>query len=884
MTVPDQPKSAGRLMKRRILAYMVFILAVSTTLRASYQPGASTVPVTHAAHEHPRILFSVDDIPALRARAETTHREIWLPIQEYADSLLDSAPPSSSPRDDDLDAYRNAGDQLIVLAFACVITGEDRYCDRAIEYLITYTSWTQWDVNGERDLGHAHLLFGSSIAFDWLYNWLTADDRRLVLGNLSTRAQQMYEASFGPDGRDEWNNWWRLSYVQNHFIINNSALGIAGLALTGEGSAAECTITANGDVNMRAGPGMNFAVEDTLAYGASIAVENQFYADGYVWWQVAGGLWVRSDVVSAVGNCAEVSMADRASTWIDLAQSRLLLTRDLFEGIDDGSWHEGVLYQEYALRMLLPFVSIMRDSRGIDIYPNTYLYNYIYWRLYNYLPGSAQFLMAYANFEWSWGNLGLPGLLRFVAREYSNPYAEWLAQQLIATNGRVATIWETPWYVFEFLYYDPAISPQPPSDLPLSRVFHDLEGVIWRTGWDEQALIFGLKTGAYGGRFAFDTFVEESYPWDVPCRVTNCQLNIGHDHDDTGTFYLYRAGEWLAPETVGVSNYATSYHNTILIDEQGQYRPIYDNVWRDPADFIGTDGYLETTASSSGFDYVGSDATNRYSAIAGIEDITRHVLFVRPSYFVMVDALSANAPHLYEWVSHFGEDLAVEGNWIKGYAGSDQILGVGVIAPQPFESSSGDDGQPFIRIYPEGQINDVRFITALYPTTEDGWSSRPAFTLLEDNGDAVALRVTLNDGSERIDDILLTYAEPVLPQMLGFYAYDALVAVISTSTTGELERIFLFGGDSLATTGSQTGEPDTGAAPALLPAGKVLVANLNSREPFEAIYTGTSVAVYGDIHTAVTLYAPHAESLTVNGEPQPFRRTEDHIVFGGDEE
>ena len=128
MTVPDQPKSAGRLMKRRILAYMVFILAVSTTLRASYQPGASTVPVTHAAHEHPRILFSVDDIPALRARAETTHREIWLPIQEYADSLLDSAPPSSSPSDGDLDAYRNAGDQLIVLAFACVITGEERYC------------------------------------------------------------------------------------------------------------------------------------------------------------------------------------------------------------------------------------------------------------------------------------------------------------------------------------------------------------------------------------------------------------------------------------------------------------------------------------------------------------------------------------------------------------------------------------------------------------------------------------------------------------------------------------------------------------------------------------------------------------------------------------
>lgn len=869
-------------MKKRMMVTMVCILAVSATLSATYQPGASARPLTHPTHEHPRLLFDADEIPALRTWAQTTHRAIWLPIKAYADSLLDTTPPSSSPRDSDLDAYRNAGDQLIVLAFACVITGEAGYCDLATAYLLAYVSWVQWDVNGERDLGHAHLLFGSSIAFDWLYNRLTEDDRRLVLGNLSSRAQQMYEASFAPYGRDEWNNWWRLSYLQNHFIINNSALGIAGLALKGEGTEADCTITAKGNVNQRSGPGMNFAVKDTLAYGASIAVENQFAANGYIWWQVTGGLWVRSDVVSATGNCADVSMADRASTWIDLAQSRLLLERDLLEGMEDGSWHEGLLYQEYALRMLLPFLSAMRDVRGIDIFPNTYLYNYIYWRLYNYLPGSAQFLMSYGNFEWSWGNLGLPGLLRFMAHEYGNPYAEWLAQQVIAANGHPATIWETPWYVFEFLYYDPAISPEPPSDLRLSRVFPNLEGVIWRTGWDEQALVFGLKTGAYGGRFAFDTFIQEAHPWDVPCRVTHCQLNIGHDHDDTGTFYLYRAGAWLAPETVGVANYATSYHNTILIDDQGQYRPAYQNFWRDPGEFIGSDGYLEKAANSPGFDYVASDATGRYGTIAGIEDVTRHMVFIRPTYFVMLDTLSANAAHLYEWVSHFGEGSTVDGNWIKGYAGGDQVLGIGVVAPQPFETASGDDGQPFIRIRPEERVDAVRFVTVLYPTTEDQWPGRPAVTLLEDTGAAVALRVELNDGSERTDDVLLTYAEPARAVTVGPYHHNAQVAVISTGPNGELKRVFVYGGDTLATTGSPAEEPDTAAPVPLLATGTVLVANLNSREPFQADYAGTSVAVHGDASTQVTLYAPHARTLTVNGQPQPFSRTADYITFGGE--
>jgi len=50
----------------------------------------------------------------------------------------------------------------------------------------------------------------------------------------------------------------------------------------------------------------------------------------------------------------------------------------------------------------------------------------------------------------------------------------------------------------------------------------------------EEDLIFGVKTGAYGGRLAFHTFAQQAYPWQPPCEDTGCQLGIGHEHDDCG--------------------------------------------------------------------------------------------------------------------------------------------------------------------------------------------------------------------------------------------------------------------------------------------------------------------------------------------------------------
>jgi hypothetical protein len=737
---------------------------------------------------HPRLFFAANQIASLRAKAATTHQEIWRPIQDYTRSLIGSAPLASAPLDGDLQAYRNYGNGLIPQAFACIITEDPDDCEPAKTHLLTYTTWEQWGEGNQRGLGLAHMLLGNALAYDWLYNMLTTKERQTVRESLAGWAQKVYEASSASSYQQPWDNWWRKSYMQNHYWIIHSALGMASLALLGED--------------------------------------------------------------------------DRAQIWIDHARNQMSRVQYLLNGIEDGSWHESIPYQDYALTMTLPFLINLRAIQGVDIFPHNYLRNYIYWHIYNHLPNSTQFILAYGDFEWSW--IGVTShLLRFAAHEYGNGHAEWMAQQLTSAYGRAAGIWSAPWYVFEFLSFDPSIVPVPPIGLDKARVFPDLEGVIWRTDWGDDALIFGLKTGAYGGRFAHNTFTQNSYPWEPPCLDSGCSLNTSHDHDDSNGFYIYRADHWLAPENEGVGKSRTAFHNTLLIDGKGQYRPPDNRFGLYPDDFIGSDGFLAATASLPDFDYVAADATRRYIHSMGLNEITRHVVFVRPDYFVMLDHIVATVEHQYEWISHVGESAVVEGNWVRGNAGDGQILGIGVAAPQPFATTIGNDGQPYIHIQAASAVDNIRFIHILYPTDDISWQTKPTFFTLANSKDAAAVRVQMNDGSRRTDEVVITYAQHRSTIKVGPYSYDGRVAVVSKAADDTLEKLFVYGGTSLT---DQT-------------TGNLLVANLDRDAPFEASYVGSTVAVHGTLRNQVTLYAPQAEHLTINGIPRPFLRSGAHITF-----
>ena len=750
---------------------------------------------------HPRLLFGVADVDALRARAESSHREIWSPIHEFTTQQAGSTPPAAAPADGDLDAYRNFGNELIPYAFACLITEEADDCELAETYLLTYAGWTQWGEHNYRDLGLAHMLLANALAYDWLASRLTAAERQTVRESLGLWAQRLYEASSGP--REEgWENWWRKSYIQNHYWTANSALGVAGLALLGED--------------------------------------------------------------------------ERAALWVDHAAERMMRVQALLNGIEDGSWHEGISYQNYGLTLSLPFWVNLREVQGRDIVPYSYLQNYAYWRLYNYLPGSDDFILSYGDFDPSWGNsYSAQNVLRFVAAEFENGHAEWVARRLVEADGRAASIWRTPWYVFEFFYYDAEVVPQAPTDLPTTRTFPDLEGVIWRSGWRADDLVFALKTGAYGGRFAFDTFTEVAYPWEAPCAETGCQFNAGHDHEDTNAFYLYRNGQWLAPETAGVNDHETEFHNVLLIDGQEQFRPENDER-QEPDAFRGSDGVLIATTGTPHFALVRADATRRYrSQIEDLQTVTRTVLFVRPDYFLVLDRVIGTRPHSATWISHFGADVALEGDWVRGASEGEPLLGVQTVAPSNVAATTGNDGRPFVHIQPAEPTDDLRLIHLLWPGDTTAWAKRPSASVVAETDAAVLLRVQWNDGSGRTDELVLNEGELGTVRDVGPYSLDGRAAVVSRGRDGSLDRLFLYQGSHLR-------DRDQGR--------ELMRIEVNAETPaqgeaasagyaVEAVYTQERVAIHRTADTLITVNAPGATALTLNGEPWPFTRDGDQITI-----
>lgn len=745
------------------------------------------------SYNHPRLFFEDADLTRLREQANTTHRTIWEPILAYASSQLDTPPPANTPPGTKEAEFTTYGSRLVPFAFACVITEAPQYCDLTRHYLLAYAAWDQWDEDGQRGMGLAFMVYGNSLAYDWVYATLSPTEQQRVGASLSQWAERLYQASRTVDNYNgTWRNWWGKSYLQNHYWITHSALGLAGLALLGDSVESVCTITARNNVNLRAGPSTDESVLEVLPAGQDMTVlDSTTDAQGYIWFLLPNARWVRSDVVIVPPECTVGKITPQ--DLVNYARSKLSTGRDVLESIQDGSWHESIYYQTSMLSVAIPFFYNLRKLQGTDLFPHLYLQHYLDWRLYNYIPETTQFIFAHGDFEWSYHNGFRPqNILRFLAKEYHSGYAEWLAEQAVIADGRIVEVYSAPWYVLEFLYYDPAIMPaEPDRNLPTGHVFPDFEGVILRTGWEPDDLIFGLKTGAYGGRYAFSSFVNGYYPWEPPCNIVGCSLNVGHDHDDTNGFYLHGNGHWLAPETAGVEKNDTSYHNTLLIDGLGQYRPPDNHFGVYADDFIDRDGFLEQYASSPITDYVAADATRRYTQ-PDISDITRHVFFVRPDYFVMIDSLVAAEPHRYTWISHFGSEVSVQDEWIIGQANEHTGLGVLPVWPPEHAITIGHDGQPFVHIEPDQATSSTLLVNILMPFSTPDMPGTLAASVVEDTGASLLLRIQHANGEQ--EDILLRYA-PAKPEttVVGPYQFGGEAAVIRFDATQQPQSVFLLG-------------------------------------------------------------------------------------------
>ena len=128
---------------------------------------------------HPRVL--VHDWNEMRSRVHLSpETEKWYEnIKTYADACLTDgmAKYAINSRGNILASTREAQGRLMCLSFMYKMTGEQKYFDRAVLEMREYGTWPDWS-GFVSTLVTAEAIFGYACMYDWLYDDLTATQKR----------------------------------------------------------------------------------------------------------------------------------------------------------------------------------------------------------------------------------------------------------------------------------------------------------------------------------------------------------------------------------------------------------------------------------------------------------------------------------------------------------------------------------------------------------------------------------------------------------------------------------------------------------------------------------------------------------------------------------
>ncbi len=198
--------------------------------------------------------------------------------------------------------------------------------------------------------------------------------------------------------------------------------------------------------------------------------------------------------------------------------------------------------------------------------------------------------------------------------------------------------------------------------------------------WKDPKFLFGATLGKEGVNPGFDSYFFNYAGYYVMRsgwnRLDNClyfdagPVGSNHEHEDKLNLYLYSRGKILLTEPGNYSYdlskwrrfaLSTYSHNTIIVDGKDQHRADI------PESRLLKDSLKNPWVTSPLFDYgMGTYSSgyqeNRYKAVqylpreyVGEKDKsishTRHVIFLKPYYYVVVDFLNGKGVHSYE--AHF---------------------------------------------------------------------------------------------------------------------------------------------------------------------------------------------------------------------------------------
>lgn len=518
---------------------------------------------------HPRLIFDKDEIEAIRKTLKTTRRAGWLAVKEMADESLkldNPVLPWYEPIEDYktrrleyrkyfryFRAYVDEG--LQSLAMAWLMTGEQKYADKAKELLFVVIEWDPHGITSSNKIGFDEP--GLSLArcihrvYDWLYDSFDDDEREKVRDYIIERT------------RDTWNRVGiKRPYLQNPGASHDARLigylGEQALVLAGEADDTE------------------------------------------------------------------------VEKWMDFSLTAFWTVFPHWAG-SDGGWAEGIGYAAAYNTRATNWIESFLSTTGLNMWDKPF-----FQKIRNYLMYCAR-----PNDEfWAFGDgaergprlnpsraMILRTLMSHYAQRFEDTACEWWANQIPLDKNAISN---PP----QALILGIETKGQPPINYPQAAVFRDV-------GWSAMhSDLSDLKNDVF--------FLFKSSPYG----------SISHSHADQNSFYLSVGGLALAiPSGYYGPVYGMPHHaewtrsskanNTILVNETGQ-------VVRD---FTAT-GSIKDFIHDEKLSYVCGDAAPAYKG--SLTKFDRHILYVRPGFFVILDDLAVPKASSFQWMLHSLDKMKVD--------------------------------------------------------------------------------------------------------------------------------------------------------------------------------------------------------------------------------
>lgn len=652
------------------------------------------------AADHPRLLFDARDVPTLRGRLAGPLKPVAVALRAAVE--LPYVGPGDYPKTPDVknqwfrQDIRALADTGLSYAFASLmfrdggvdrifpeLTKEERATlaaranELARNYLLGVTApdFPDWlfpehQEGTAPDLPMAHLLFDVSLAYDWLHSTLTEAEREQIRRRIAINAPRMHAAANDP------NTWWARQYTQNHFWLNNAALGMAALAFDGEIPGTE-------------------PWRETAAKAMQTV---QLVLD-----DVAGGAWHEGIGYSNYGMLSLIPFSianQKLKGGPDYADARFVRDYPIFRmyGMPGTAAHrrEFVVYSDFSSFTNDDTVAVARyvakkyrDGRAA-------------WYADQFTQGQRQGRSGLTTWPPAQRGIILSAIL----------YDEKVKPTPPSVRGAA---WDLDFFA------------------------EDLSMMLSRSGWGENESLLAFKTGRYGGHGAVARIRENRLPGELLNFGHSHADDMGVYFFAEGEWLTTRVPGYYIGRGGNIPANKTEFANSLLIDGRGQIlEGPRTSSTQSAAGFYDRVSTIPLRGSTAHYSFSLGAGSKLYPPELGLETFGRAILFVERRFPVVRDVIRASKPHRYEIAYHAVDDLSREsGDWLRLNAKNGKLLGVKVLSPANFalrtavqkagnlQNFDPDASMTAAFIAPPEDTASTTFLTALVPVRDaSAWGEK----------------------------------------------------------------------------------------------------------------------------------------------------------------